>query len=397
MYVVQCPKCHATLKLDKQVTAKFKCSKCATIFQGTSAPADGPAAAPQRPQQPAAAPRPAAPAARPAVVVRQRTNPVPVILVCVFGFALLVFMVVFIYNLATPKAEIRDDKGRLLSVVSKDDAVRFQKEQEEAAKAAATGTSVVVRRPSEPAGPSRSDPYAPTITPQRGGGLPGELGTAAPVVPASAPSAAPPAAKPGKLGDASIVVVPSGEVANPTDTGGYIVGMLTNNNAHVLKTVSVSIRFQDDKGNVKASPSAQLEMIPPRGTVRFSVPYGTLSAEEIKTYDSYAKGEPAASDLTGWVIDSSDTQTIKREGGTVIVTGRTRNTTGARVSNAKVYCDFFTRDGIYAGSAVGKILGDSASVGNAAVDYEVKFDAAASRKAMPEAIDIAVARIIGNK
>jgi hypothetical protein len=383
MYGVQCPKCQSILKTQRELSnVKLKCSRCGNVFSGSTAPLDAPA--PARPPEP---PR-SKPAARPVSFAPRKRSPVPLIVVSICGLGALLALVLIIYN--TTHTKITDQYGNVLAVGSKSDAQKLE-EQEKERKQAAEKAAADERAQRE----AQRQAAKAAATPGPAPAAPDVPGAAAktPAAATTAPAAAP---VPKLAADKSLVVMTGTTIASDTGDGGFIIGTLHNTNEYTMKTVKVTVRLFDQAGKVRQSPSVTLDYIPPKGVVPFAVQY-YVGEDDFKEMDVAATGEKDET-KTGWMIDATSC-TMRREGDFIVLTGRTSNPMGVRVNNAKIYCDFYSGDGIYAGAASppGKLTGDSPNIGvSQASDFEVRFNAAGAKRVLPDSVRNWAPRVIGD-
>ena len=189
-----------------------------------------------------------------------------------------------------------------------------------------------------------------------------ELPPSAPV----APVAATPEAPAGPV--APQAAKPRGAAAIPTDPGLEVtanVGTDAGGNAYafgtVLNTFDVPLNTIYLKVYVKgaAGPTGQCLFVPPKTAMRFSIPLG--SASDVLTKANIvvsAFGEASPAGTVMWNIP--DTAILRGVGGDNRVwTGETANPTRMPVGNVRIYCDFYSRDGLQACSASVMLDADS--------------------------------------
>ncbi|HUU23001.1 MAG TPA: hypothetical protein VM389_10755 [Phycisphaerae bacterium] len=351
MHVVQCPHCQRKFRVGRAVyDARMKCSGCGEGFTGSStelveAP---PGAAPPAPWA-TAQPRAGVPS-------RGAYGPVVIIICCVALAGVLVLLLVFWWVRNNPKIVVTDAEG--VPVPAARDP----------------GTA---RRLPGGSGRRTSPP----------GTIPDPAGLVDDIPPDQTPAPHEPAAPPEPAGDPNL---PVGEpVFASASTGGterFACGQVRSRYAAALASVTVEAR-----AGGQVLDSQTFSYLPAGASVRYSlrVP-ASVGPGDLKVLAR--KGEEADGDLIIWDVPQDNLSPDKRDDGTIVWTGRTRNPTGTPVKDVKVYLDFYAGDGVHGGSAQGGLRSGETIGANETGSIQVTSDALAA----PDA-QVWVTRVVARK
>lgn len=346
MHVIKCPACGKTLRLSQPVQQKkVRCSGCNSVFVGsTQVVAENAALAASSPSlQTVIAQRSARPVRR---AVKQ---PTPKWMIAAAGAAAvgaLVGIIWLAYLSETENVTYTDDAGRQITRrMSKDEAEKLRQDikarDETARKAAVAATPApapAVERPVAPAAPATRAPSAPSVAadvPARPADLTPEQAIRQSTVMTGS--------------DSQLGVLLDKAVYGLDVTQGHVIGTLTNNSLQALDTVSIEAHFTDSSGRNKTL-SAQLRYVPSGGVMGFSMPYKSMDAAAIVAVTTKVTASRLDKDNVT-VLDVDDTYvSIERKSTTVEVRGRVDNPGRQSLPNVKVVCDFYTDDGLHAGS-----------------------------------------------
>ena len=359
MHAVRCPHCKKILKLSRPVErVKMKCRNCGGIFLGTTTQVGAPAG-PAAPKAPPAekAPAPAAPAealmgltpggpppasaapgARPERPVFRPKRPAqwPIIVVAVGALLIVVFVFIARHYQTHPRVQVRegDKKGPLIynrRDVRPEHDRRIQELKDQYEKPGGG-------KPPPPAPKPGPPPGAPDVGPS-----------------SSTPRRAPPGARP--LGDPRIQQITAVVVDGDAGLGAsYLVGEIRSTYDRPLRSVRLSITAYGRDGAAAARGAFQCRYVPAQGDAMFSVPCGGLTSEQFGRAEVVADSAVQMGDLeVCWAVDSAAIRTEQEDARKLVVHGSARNPYGEEIEGVKVYCDFFTEQGIHIGATVGAL------------------------------------------
>jgi len=404
MHAVRCPHCKRILKMPKALErAKMTCPACKKVFLATTEvvaePAGGakPAAVvpagpggaaqaglegfpfvappesraamydlgPEEP--PAQAPR-AAKHAKPGemkaeILYRRRPVVWPVVVASVAVVGLIIVLIAFHYYRTHPRVQGRVG-GREGEVIydRRDIDAGHQQELEKL-------KSQYVRPGEEPPVPAARPETPPSSAgPERGTGSPA---VAAPGEPSR------PAGPKERPTDANITILGTRVI----DGGGlgtsYIVGQIINKYPHPLKGLVLSVHAYNKADKWVVDQPFSLHHVPVGATMKFSVPCGDLSEDNLGHCDVAAsQAVPMDEFEVCWEIEAGEVSPTKEESGKIVVTGSAKNPFSSEIEGVKIYCDFFTEEGVFAGSAEGKLEeGAQAIPPGRSRDFRVEFPA----------------------
>jgi len=183
----------------------------------------------------------------------------------------------------------------------------------------------------------------------------------------------------GKIAQPEVRGDPKVSVSTEVITGhipdsGYVIGTVRNNHSSPLKEVRVTLHIFGAGDNNRRG-SAICRYVPPGGTCPFSIPYAGLREQDILKVEAIVETTPAAE---GAIYRTLEDYSMEPRDSRRVVKGRTRNPTKWILMDVSIVCDFFTEEGIYAGSARGRLTEGDTLTASQAEDYEVVFDEADS-------------------
>ncbi|MBI5725736.1 MAG: hypothetical protein HZA50_17385 [Planctomycetes bacterium] len=179
------------------------------------------------------------------------------------------------------------------------------------------------------------------------------------------------------------------------DDSGDIVGTFTNNYDYPLASVTITIQAFDGQATKDLKPPATVLNVPPKAKLPFHVAIGGEDAPKAHLANPKSKVvvKKAPADQVLWVVSDARFDNKTEDGKTTIrVVGKVRNTTGQLLMNVKLYCDFYTGDGQYAGSAEGKPKISPLMNADASDKYEVILQ---ETEVIPDNINKCSVRAIG--
>lgn len=452
MYVVQCPGCKHRLKVKQELhQAKVRCSKCSHIFLATTeelpdqpshavqSPPPAPPAKQPRPQEPpraaepapepAPAPLPARPAApeppaqtpanfvvpdslpesdaspfepslldsgpatkaepKKRVVVRKKKFNWSMAIV--IGLAVLLIPgIILAYYFNTTRQIMQDGQVRR---VSNKEADRILQEARE---------------------PKVRVVEAPTPPARRGGGAGGSSeggGTSGKPSDDSQPIEAGQAYESGHITAADVRGDEKGKIEiagnriirdDVQPDIGYIVGEVESRHDQTLKTLELQFEILDENDSVIGrSNSITLDWVPPGALVPYSVTFNSKMGRKLV---AVAKTEKAGESYVSWIIDSvGDCRWVTTDQKVTLNGNNVINMLNVAVKDIEIHVDFFTNEGILAGSTTAKLKGTDGSEKtgldpDAKARFTAEFESTAGEKFVPTSIiSRASVRLVGKK
>jgi hypothetical protein len=343
MYVVQCPKCHATLRLAQPVeNRKIRCSKCGVAFVGSTQVIGESAASGSSGPSLEAAAMGRQHARRPVRRHVKSATPnwaVPVAIAALVG--IVVVALVLGHYAGTVVVEVPDGAGGFVQMrVSKEEAARIQREREEMQKKV-TAAGPVARSPAESPQPAPRPRPAELEAPQNPDQQP------RPITPVS-PEVAIRDAKTLPGSDEAVDVSLDRMVYGMDATIGHMVGTIHNTEDKPLEQVSVEVVVRDSAGRERTL-QGQVRHVAGNSLLPISFPYRGIDPEQVASVSMRATTtamgrdmviEPVAEEFTSFEVAG---QLVRVKGRVV----RGRNARSLR--NVKVVGDFYRDDGVWIG------------------------------------------------
>ncbi|MBN1554115.1 MAG: hypothetical protein JXA11_05170 [Phycisphaerae bacterium] len=169
-----------------------------------------------------------------------------------------------------------------------------------------------------------------------------------------------------------VEVIECARLSGPAEASATFVGEYENTSSQALRWVRIIVTIHRPDGKIMQALSNQYENIPPRWRGRFSVDASFRFEPGMRITKAEARSQPAP-DMRGWALtdwtkDITDEDTLK-------LTGLASNTTDQTLTKLVVWCDFFTKQGEYVGSAQGTFRQNGkALIPNESVTYDIHFD-----------------------
>jgi hypothetical protein len=332
MYRVTCPSCGRHLRMSRDIRqAKMKCRYCGGVFVGTTRPTADVAGQPAGPAQPPASdafPRQPRHEDRtgesPGHVPIRPRSPILSVVIAIVGLGILVSGGWYVLQNWT----------RLSGKSARPGAMS---QPAETSRPASRLAMPVATAPSEE-----------------------------PLPPESAPAASP-------EGESSqIAVLECGRLEGMENESATFIGRYRNNYPHGLKWVQIVVTVMNAKGAINQVSSEKYENIPAgwEGQFTASADYRFESGMRISNVSVYSRPAEKLTgwELKGWSHDVNEDDELK-------IKGVASNRTSGKLKDVSVCCDFFTKQGVYAGSARGVFPGGQTSLSpGQEAPFEILFD-----------------------
>lgn len=169
-----------------------------------------------------------------------------------------------------------------------------------------------------------------------------------------------------------VEVVECARLDGPEEASATFVGTFENHSDAVLRSVQVVVTISRQDEKIMQASSHKYEAIPPHWRGRFSADADFRFEPGMRIAWVEANSDPAP-ELRGCAVD--DVNTDVNDDDTLHVTGEAKNATKQPLVNPVVRCDFFTRQGLYVGSALGTLEKNVSTLapGESAA-YDIHFD-----------------------
>lgn len=195
--------------------------------------------------------------------------------------------------------------------------------------------------------------------------------TLAPVAP-QPPTKKPAAANEPEDAGPEIEVTECVQLEGQTEESTTFVGAYINNLPYAFKWLQVVVTITREDGKITQIPSGRFENIPAGWEGRFSIDASFRLKPGMRISDTLARGVKAERmqgwELKNWDLEVTDEDAIK-------ITGVATNTTKQSLVKLIVWCDFFTKQGVYVGSAQGTFRQDDKTLGpQQDTVYDIHFD-----------------------
>ncbi len=369
MHIITCPKCRTRLRLEKPVTkVKVRCKKCGTVFIGTSE------SVPEQPEAKTAAavadiashartgpggkpvhdiPR----GYRPTPAVRPKGAPWMLIVVIVAVLGIIIAAVAGYWIHTHPYVEIKDENGKLVY------AGRMHIDEYNSRTAAIEEKKKKLAEADKTARPANTTTDNGDKTTTDGSVVVTET-IKLPENPTDKNTPKEDLDIPVFINPTPLTVVP-GRVD--------FVGEVRNNHDYPLASATVHVSVRDAEGVPLAAGTVIVNYIPAKGMVPFSVNFKMRSESRVAGVNGYATGARIPAGGVCWELGTNDCKKDfdKTTGGTFVLSGSVANRNDFDVAEAKVYVDFFDRDGRHLGSATGKL--DKPNIDNIPAGKKAQF------------------------
>lgn len=195
-------------------------------------------------------------------------------------------------------------------------------------------------------------------------------GTASPAPAAGVSSPRPKADGPSVR---AVEILRCAPLEGPDEASATFVGAYENRSPHVLRWVRIAVTVARADGKIAQVSSEKYENIPPGWRGHFSIdaafrfePSMRIAAVEARSdFDPQAAGWAPPG---GWNLEVTDE-------GAIHLTGETANPTRQTLEKLIVWCDFFTKQGVYVGSAQGTFRRERTTLApGETVVYDLHFD-----------------------
>lgn len=135
---------------------------------------------------------------------------------------------------------------------------------------------------------------------------------------------------------------------------GLIVGNLLSGHGETLRSVEIAAElFDAENKKLKTLTTTRLH-VPAKRPTGFVLVYEGVPAGDIAAIVIDAVANQATRLDIALKVSRKDCE-MNIDGGTVVITGRVRNTTPTAIRQVEVHCDFMAAHGVYLGSARGEI------------------------------------------
>ncbi len=143
-------------------------------------------------------------------------------------------------------------------------------------------------------------------------------------------------------------------------TGGagknWITGWIINSGRHTVVSATATVSIYDAGGSPLGRASSNLcRFIPPGARVPFSIPSPVGRDADVGEINAAAESVKVSPQVTCVRIDPVFIDVVRNSTRTMTLTGEVSYPHGHTITEARVYCDFFTSKGVHAGAAWGDL------------------------------------------
>lgn len=155
---------------------------------------------------------------------------------------------------------------------------------------------------------------------------------------------------------------------------GHVTGELISRTDRGLSSAQVLVEVFDREGNSLAEPTTTVRWIPARTNIPFSVSYEKIPPERLGHAEATGLS-PVELDPRDvcWQIPEEQCRT-RPTGSTVVLTGEAANREQSTLMNVEIFCDAFTREGVFIDTYKGALNEGDSLQGGASRGFRVVIE-----------------------
>lgn len=169
-----------------------------------------------------------------------------------------------------------------------------------------------------------------------------------------------------------IEVIQCARLPGPAEASATFVGTYKIHSPQAWQWVQFEITIARTDGKIARITTQKYKNIPTGWRGRFHADAAFRFEQDMRIDKVEAKGEPDPN-LQGWALNDWDSKITTDD--KIHITGEAKNTANQSLSQPVVCCDFFTKQGLYVGTAKGALRGgvQTLNPGDSAT-YDIQFD-----------------------